>query len=158
MVARADLVTPEIEASPWHILTFGNQPLQATAGLAVLDIVEEEGLVARARVLGDRARKRLHELASQYQVIGDIRGPGLFIGVDLVLDRESKVPATAACTLAREHALAIGLLTGFGGAGNVLKLKPPLTTGDDDFDAILDRYEELIAFVDSAVREGSGDS
>ena len=114
VVARADLVTPEIEASPWHILTFGNQPLQATAGLAVLDIVEEEGLVARARVLGDRARKRLHELASQYQVIGDIRGPGLFIGVDLVLDRESKVPATAACTLAREHALAIGLLTGFG--------------------------------------------
>jgi 4-aminobutyrate aminotransferase-like enzyme len=155
VVARADLVTPEIEAMPWHILTFGNQPLQAAAGLAVLDIVEEEGLVERARVLGDRARQRFRELAGRYPVIGDVRGPGLFLGVDLVVDRDSKVPATEACARARNHALDIGLLTGFGGAGNVLKLKPPLVTGDEDFAAMLDRYEELIAFVDSAVRDGA---
>jgi 2,2-dialkylglycine decarboxylase (pyruvate) len=156
VVARADLVTPEIEASPWHILTFGNQPLQAAAALAVLDIVEGEGLVARANVLGDRARQRFRALAGRYPVIGDVRGPGLFIGVDLVTDRESRAPATAACALAREHALDLGLLTGFGGAGTVLKLKPPLTTSDADFEAMLDRYEELIAFVDSAVRDGAG--
>jgi 4-aminobutyrate aminotransferase-like enzyme len=154
VVARADLVTPEIEASPWHILTFGNQPLQAAAALAVLDIVEEEGLVERANVLGDRARQRLGELAGRYPVIGDVRGPGLFIGVDLVTYRESRAPATEACRAARDHALDLRLLTGFGGAANVLKLKPPLTISDADFAELLDRYEELIAFTDSAVAYG----
>jgi 4-aminobutyrate aminotransferase-like enzyme len=156
VVVAADLVTREIEASPWHILTFGNQPLQAAAGLAVLDIVEEEGLVSRAAVLGDRARRRFRALAGRYPVIGDVRGPGLFIGVDLVTDRETRVPATAACTRAREYALDIGLLTGFGGAGNVLKFKPPLTSTDEEIDAMLDRCEQLIDFVDSAVRDGRG--
>ena len=73
-----------------------NQPLQAAAGLAVIEVVEQESLVERARVLGLRAMSRLQEMADKYEVIGDIRGPGLFIGIDLVEDRDTKKPASTA--------------------------------------------------------------
>jgi 4-aminobutyrate aminotransferase / (S)-3-amino-2-methylpropionate transaminase / 5-aminovalerate transaminase len=156
IVVRADLITPEIEASPWHILTFGNQPLQAAAALAVLDIVERDGLVERAAALGERARTRFREMAEQYEVIGDVRGPGLFIGVDLVEDRETRVPATAACAVGNEHAFDIGLLTWFGGAGNVLKFKPPVISTEAEIDAMLDRCEEVIEVIDRSVTESRG--
>jgi 4-aminobutyrate aminotransferase-like enzyme len=152
-IARGDLVTPEIEREAWIAYTFQNQPIGAAAALAVLEIVEREDLVERANVLGDRARERLAALASQYECIGDVRGPGLFIGVDLVVDRETREPATEACARAFDHALDIGLLTWFGGpGGNVLKLKPPLTTDDADFERMLERIESVIDYVERAVR------
>jgi 4-aminobutyrate aminotransferase-like enzyme len=151
LIAAEQLVSEALEADPWHILTFANQPLQAAAGLAVLDVVDDERLVERARHLGDHARVRLGELAERYAVIGDVRGPGLFIGVDLVSDRETREPATAACREAWGYALEQGLVTWFGGAGNVLKLKPPLTTPDDDLDLMLDRIERVVAFVERRV-------
>jgi 4-aminobutyrate aminotransferase-like enzyme len=151
-VARSALVTPELEAEPWHMLTFQNQALQAAAGLAVLDIVEDERLVERARRLGAMATARFRALAERYQVIGDVRGPGLFIGVDYVEDRRSKVPATAACKEAWAWALDRGLITQFGWPGaNVLKFKPPLTTPEEDFARMLDLVEEMTAFIQSRV-------
>jgi 4-aminobutyrate aminotransferase-like enzyme len=80
-----------------------------------------------------------------------VRGPGLFIGVDLVQDREQKTPATEACTRAYTYALDQGLITWFGGAGNVLKFKPPLTSSDDEIDEMLARCESVIAFVEHEV-------
>jgi 4-aminobutyrate aminotransferase-like enzyme len=154
VIADANLITPEIEADPWHILTFQNQPLQAAAALAVLDIVEEEHLIERAGAIGRRARERFAEMAERYEVIGDIRGPGLFIGVDLVVDRETREPATQACTGALDYALDIGLLTYFGGAGNVLKFKPPAVTSDEDVELMLDRCEQVIAYVEREVQDG----
>jgi 4-aminobutyrate aminotransferase-like enzyme len=154
VIADAELITPEIEADPWHILTFQNQPLQAAAALAVLDIVEEEGLIERAAAIGRHAHARFTEMAERHEVIGDVRGPGLFIGVDLVVDRETREPATQACLGALDHAFDIGLLTYFGGAGNVLKFKPPAITSDADIDAMLDRCEDVIAFVGRAVEAG----
>jgi 4-aminobutyrate aminotransferase / (S)-3-amino-2-methylpropionate transaminase / 5-aminovalerate transaminase len=154
VIASADLITPEIEATPWHILTFQNQPLQAAAALAVMDIVEEEGLVERCAAIGRRATERFEEMAEHHPVIGDVRGPGLFIGVDLVVDRETREPATEACREALDHALDLGLLTYFGGAGNVLKFKPPAVTSDADIETMLDRCEEVIAFVEGRVEAG----
>lgn len=154
VIARAELITPEIEQSAWHILTFGNNVLQATAGNAVLDIVEEENLVERAVSIGKRARARFTEMAQRYEVIGDIRGPGAFIVVDLVEDRETRAPATTAGHAGLEHALDIGLLTWMGGPGNALKFKPPLTTSDEDIDLMLDRYDDVIGFIDRMVAEG----
>jgi 4-aminobutyrate aminotransferase-like enzyme len=151
-VVRSELVPAEIEREPWIAYTFQNQPLGAAAGLAVLHIVERERLPERARELGARARARLEPLRERYGSIGDIRGPGLFLGVDLVTDRVTREPATAACAAGFDHALDIGLLTWFGGpGGNVLKLKPPLTVSDGELDEILDRIEDVIAFVDRAV-------
>jgi 4-aminobutyrate aminotransferase-like enzyme len=158
VIVRADLIDDEVEASPWHILTFMNQPLQAAAGNAVLDVVEEEGLTERAAKVGAHASGRFREMAERYEVIGDVRGPGLFIGVDLVEDRDGRQPATEACTAAWDHAMENGLITWFGGAGNVLKFKPPLNTGDAEIDAMLDLCEETIAFVEERVHGKSAGS
>ena len=155
VIVRADLINDEIEASPWHILTFMNQPLQAAAGNAVLDVVETDQLVDRAVELGERARARFREMAKTYEVIGDVRGPGLFVGVDLVTDRSTREPASDACTQAWEHAMDIGLITWFGGSGNVLKFKPPLTSTDEEIERMLERAEAVIAFVETHVRASS---
>jgi 4-aminobutyrate aminotransferase-like enzyme len=153
IAVRADLVTDQLESEPWNILTFMNQPLAAAAGMAVLDVVDEERLVERARALGDRATGRFLDLAGRYEVIGDVRGPGLFIGVDYVVDRGTKEPATAICADAWEYAIDHGLLCQFGGiGGNVLKFKPPLTTPDADFERMLDLVEDVTAFIQEQVR------
>ncbi len=152
IAVRADLVRDAIESAPWNILTFMNQPLAAAAGMAVLDIVEDEGLGDRARKLGERATARFTELADRYDVIGDVRGPGLFIGVDYVLDRATKDPASDACSFAWEYAVDQGLLCQFGGiGGNVLKFKPPLTTPEEDFERMLDLVEDVTGFIQERV-------
>jgi 4-aminobutyrate aminotransferase-like enzyme len=120
----------------------------------VLDIMEKEKLAERACRLGAQATDRFQRLARRYDVIGDVRGPGLFIGVDFVESRESKTPATSACSKAWEFALQKGLITQFGGFGaNVLKFKPPVMTPQDDFDRMLDICEETIAFIQQRVEQ-----
>ena len=151
-MTRKNLVPDTLELDGWHMLTFMNQPLSAAAGLAVLDVVEKEELAKRARALGAQATERFRELARRYEVIGDVRGPGLFIGVDFVENRRTKAPATAACRKAWEFAMAHGLITQFGGIGsNVLKFKPPLTTPQADFDRMLEISEETVAFIQGEV-------
>src|SRR5262245_15404069 len=116
-ITRKDLVPAGLEAEPWHMLTFMNQPLAAAAGLAVLDIVHREKLADRALELGALATARFRQMAKRYEVIGDIRGPGLFIGIDFVQNRKTKRPATEACREAWSYALERGLITQFGGIG-----------------------------------------
>jgi 4-aminobutyrate aminotransferase-like enzyme len=92
-------------------------------------------------------------MAERYEVIGDVRGPGLFIGVELVEDRATKAPASEACDGAWLKALDDGLLTNFAGIdANTFKFAPPLTVSDDDFDLMLDRAEQVVADVDRRVR------
>ena len=144
-----------MESEPWVAFTFQNQPIGAAAALAVLDIIESERLLERARVLEPEQPSGCNGLRETYSCVGDVRGPGLFIGIDLVCDRDTREPATAACAKAFDYALDIGLLTWFGGAGgNVLKLKPPLTVDDDDFDEILNRVEAVIGRVESLIHAG----
>ena len=153
-ITRKELVPEGLETEPWHILTFMNQPLAAAAGLAVLEILEKERLVERAQALGARATSRFREMAEHYPVIGDVRGPGLFIGIDFVENKATKAPATAACREAWEYALDRGLLTQFGGVSeNVLKFKPPLTTPEPDFQRMLDLIEEVVGFIQEKVQE-----
>ena len=152
LAARADLIDEGIESGAWNILTFMNQPLAAAAGMAVLDVVAEESLAERARELGARATERFRELADRCTVIGDVRGPGLFVGIDYVLDRGTKQPASAACTDAWQYAAQHGLLCQFGGiGGNVLKFKPPLTTPDEDFERMLGLVEDVTGFIEKRV-------
>ncbi len=151
-ITRKDLVPEELESEAWHMLTFMNQPLAAAAGLAVLGIMEEEKLSDRARSLGAQATRRFKELATHYDVIGDVRGPGLFVGVDFVEDRNAKTPATVACKKAWDFAMDRGLVTQYGGFGrNVLKFKPPLTTPQSEFDQMLDISEEIVSFIQQEV-------
>ena len=152
LAARADLIDEAIESEPWNILTFMNQPLAAAAGMAVLDVVEEESLAERAGELGARATERFRDLAGRYAAIGDVRGPGLFVGVDYVLDRDTRQPATAICADAWRYAAGNGLLCQFGGiGGNVLKFKPPLTTPTEDFERMLGLVEDVTVFIEERV-------
>jgi 2,2-dialkylglycine decarboxylase (pyruvate) len=149
---RGDLIPENLEYEVWHMLTFMNQPLAAAAGLAVLDIVEKEHLAERARVLGAKATRWFQQLAEKFDVIGDVRGPGLFIGVDFVEDRLTKSPATEACRKAWGFAIEHGLITQFGGIGsNVLKFKPPLVTTDADFQQMLEISAETVAVIQREV-------
>jgi 2,2-dialkylglycine decarboxylase (pyruvate) len=153
-ITRKDLVPEGLESEAWHMLTFMNQPLAAAAGLAVLDIVEKEKLAERAQALGALATERFRNLARRYDVIGDVRGPGLFIGIDFVEDRETKAAASTACRKAWDFATERGLILQFGGAaGNVFKFKPPLTTPQAEFDRMLEISEEIVAFIQREVDE-----
>jgi 4-aminobutyrate aminotransferase-like enzyme len=129
-----------------------NQPLAAAAGLAVLGIMENQKLAERASELGAQATQHFKQLAARYDVIGDVRGPGLFVGVDFVENRQAKTPATKACKKAWDFALDHGLITQFGGFGNnVLKFKPPLTTPHNEFKQMLDISTAIVEFIQKEV-------
>jgi len=157
IIVRGDLIPEGLEREYWHIQTFMNQPLAAAAGIAVLDVIRDESLVERAGTLGAEATARFLELKENHVVIGDVRGPGLFVGIDFVTDRAAKHPATEACAEAWEFALDRGLIVHFGGsAANVLKFKPPVTTPPDEFERMLELIEEVVQFVDARVGAAVG--
>jgi 4-aminobutyrate aminotransferase-like enzyme/Ser/Thr protein kinase RdoA (MazF antagonist)/murein DD-endopeptidase MepM/ murein hydrolase activator NlpD len=113
--------------------TFGGSTLSCRVGTEVLRIVREEGLQENARVVGAHLLAGLRELQSRHAAIGDVRGMGLFVGVELVRDRDSKAPATELAGYVvnrlREERILIGTE---GPADNVLKIRPPLTVGRED--------------------------
>jgi len=119
-----------------HFNTFGGNPVCMAAGLAVIDVIDEEGLQENCRVLGKRLKDGLNGLAKQHQLIGDVRGMGLMLGVELVRDRGTKEPAKKETLAVLEAAREMGVLVGKGGIdGNVLRIKPPMciTAADADF-------------------------
>lgn len=131
------------------ISTFGGGPVPTAAAKAVIDLIEEENLAVNAAEVGGYLRERLHELQAQHALIGDVRGMGLMQALELVDDRKTKVPATAATLRVMEAARENRLLIGRGGLdGNVLRISPPLniSRGDvDDFIRALDASLETAA-------------
>ncbi|MBK7922285.1 MAG: aspartate aminotransferase family protein [Gemmatimonadetes bacterium] len=119
-----------------HFNTFGGNPVSMAAGLAVLDAIDEDGLQQNAKAVGGRLRAGLLELQRRHALIGDVRGLGLMIGVELVRDRTTKEPAREEALAVMEHLRELGILIGKGGLdGNTLRIKPPmcLTAADVDF-------------------------
>ncbi|WP_298675133.1 aminotransferase class III-fold pyridoxal phosphate-dependent enzyme [uncultured Lentibacter sp.] len=123
---------------PEYFSTFGGSTLSCRIGLEVLNIVDEEGLMENARVMGARLRAGLDLLQAKHPHIGDLRGFGLFVGVDLVTDRDTKTPAQAVAQYVKERLRAQRILIGTEGpADNILKIRPPLTIDAEDIDMIL---------------------
>ncbi|MEP7354651.1 MAG: aspartate aminotransferase family protein [Acidobacteriota bacterium] len=130
------------------ISTFGGNPVTTTAAHAVLDYIEENNLLQNVATVGDYLRSKLEELKGKFPIIGDVRGMGLMLGMELVEDRESKVPASAATNAMLEAARENRILLGKGGLfGNVLRLSPPMNINKTDVDNFVDALSASFAKV-----------
>ncbi|HEY0243481.1 MAG TPA: aspartate aminotransferase family protein [Gemmatimonadaceae bacterium] len=119
-----------------HFNTFGGNPVCMAAGSAVLDVIDEEGLQENSRVVGARLKAGLKKLMSDHKLVGDVRGMGLMLGMELVRDRATKEPAKAETLQLLEATREMGVLVGKGGIdGSVIRIKPPMciTAEDADF-------------------------
>jgi 4-aminobutyrate aminotransferase/(S)-3-amino-2-methylpropionate transaminase len=110
-----------------HLSTFGGNPVSCAAAQANIAVLHEERLIERSAELGAWALGELHQLQQRHALIGDVRGQGLMLGIELVKDRASKEPAAAEAARVRALCREAGVLIGVGGQfGNVLRLQPPL--------------------------------
>ena len=131
--------------------TYGGNPTACVAGLAVLDIIEEEDLLARAQTIGERIRSRFLELQTRYPVIGDVRGLGAMVGMELVEDPETKKPAGAFAKTLRQKLFQNGVVNiGAGTHHNVLRILVPLTIEDETLGRGLDILSDTMDEVSAA--------
>ncbi|KAG5243163.1 alanine--glyoxylate aminotransferase family protein [Salix suchowensis] len=141
----AVVTTPEIAevlTRRSYFNTFGGNPLCTAAGLAVLKVMEKENLQKNALVVGSYLKKRLTELKGKYEIIGDVRGRGLMLGVELVTDRQQKTPAKSESIHVMEQMKELGVLIGKGGFyGNVFRITPPLCITKEDADFLVDAMD-----------------
>ena len=125
--------------------TFGGNPVACAVGLAVLDVLEREGLRESAQRVGARLKARLQALAGRHGLIGDVRGSGLIVGVELVRNRESLEPAAREAHAVMNHMREDGVLVGLSGTlGNVLKIRPPLALSEADAERLADALDRAL--------------
>ncbi len=135
----AVVTTPEIAQSlvgKVHFNTFGGNPVVSAMGQAVLEVIEKDNLQANSLKIGNQILTGLKKLKEKHPIIGDVRGKGLMLGIEMVKDRATKEPATAECAAVLESARDMGLLLGKGGLrGQTIRFAPPmcLTAADADF-------------------------
>jgi 4-aminobutyrate aminotransferase len=145
VVGREDMID-SLRAN--SISTFGGNPLAATYALNNLDYIEENDLQANAFRVGKFLYEGLKELEDRYEVVGEVRGKGLMIGVELVKDKASKEPNADGASRAMEEAREGGLLVGRGGLyGNVLRLSPPLVIDEADAQRAIETLENAFRAV-----------
>jgi 4-aminobutyrate aminotransferase-like enzyme/Ser/Thr protein kinase RdoA (MazF antagonist) len=146
----AVITTPEIARSfdngMEFFSTFGGNPVAGAAGLAVLKVVEEENLQGRALRVGNYLKESLRSLQEHYPIMGDVRGSGLFLGVDLVLDPVTRSAATPQAAYVVNRLRECGILTGTDGPfNNVIKLRPPLIISESDVDIFTQIFRGVLA-------------
>jgi 4-aminobutyrate aminotransferase-like enzyme len=144
LMARADIID-HFGRQVRYFNTFGGNPVSCAAGMAVLDVIEQEGLQQNARDTGAYLKAGFEALAQRHALIGDVRGAGFFIGVEMVSDRDSKTPATRQTTrivnALRERRI---LISATGPAGNILKVRPQLPFGREHADMLLHALDEVL--------------
>jgi 4-aminobutyrate aminotransferase-like enzyme len=155
----AVVTTPEIAASFANgmefFCTFGGNPVACAAGLAVLDALEAEHLQERALRVGSHWIDALRKLQENHALLGDVRGSGLFLGIDLVSNRETREPATQQAEYVVNRLRECGILGGTDGPQhNVIKLRPPLVFSETDADFFTDVLGRILA--EDASQQASG--
>ena len=143
VVTRMDIA--KTLAQRVHFNTFGGNPVSTAAGLAVMEVIDEEGLQENARVVGARMRAGLDRLKRSHPIVGDVRGMGLMLGMELVSDRATRAPAKAEAADVLEACRELGVLVGKGGLdGNVLRIKPPMCITAEDADFAIDVLDRAL--------------
>ncbi len=152
----ATLTSTEIEEDCYikgfmHVTSHVSDPLPAAVGLAVIDVIEQEGLVEQARRRGEYLLARLRELQQRHEHIGDIRGKGLLVGIELVEDRETKEPAdmlgVAVSDECLRRGLSMNIVRSTGGMLNCFRMAPPLSITEREIDTAITIIEEAITTV-----------
>ncbi|MBN8629766.1 MAG: aminotransferase class III-fold pyridoxal phosphate-dependent enzyme [Rhodobacterales bacterium] len=146
----AVVTTPELAAKfangMEYFNSFGGNPVSMAVGHAVLDVIEAENLPARAVTTGERLQQGYRALAKRFPIIGDVRGMGLFIGVELVTDREARTPAPKAADHIVDQLRLRGVLASTDGPDdNVLKIKPPMVFGPEEAAILLAETEAALS-------------
>jgi alanine-glyoxylate transaminase / (R)-3-amino-2-methylpropionate-pyruvate transaminase len=138
----AVVTTPQIAqtlAERLHFNTFGGNPVVCAQGKAVLKVIEREKLQQNSLTLGNRILAGLERLREKHNMIGDVRGKGLMLGIELVKDRQSKEPAKEECAQVLERCKELGLLLGKGGLwGQTIRFSPPMCINQQDADFLLE--------------------
>ncbi|MEM4304115.1 MAG: aspartate aminotransferase family protein [Candidatus Caldarchaeum sp.] len=128
-----------------HLSTFGGNPVSAAAALANINVMLRDKIPEKTAEKGERVMKRLNEMKEEYPIIGDVRGKGLMIGIELVRDREKKTPAVEETRRIRDMCRERGLLLGSGGVKeSVLRIQPPLVITDEQIEKALDILESSV--------------
>jgi 4-aminobutyrate aminotransferase-like enzyme len=146
----AVITTPEIAASfdngMEFFSTFGGNTVSCAIGLAVLDVVLEENLQAHAHRMGELMLRGLRGLMDAHEIIGDVRGSGFFLGVELVRNRKSLEPATEETSLVVNRLRAEGILLGADGSfHNVIKIRPPMPFSESDADLLVGTMDRILS-------------
>jgi len=149
----AVVTTPEIadgfSTGMEYFNTFGGNPVSCAIGLAVLEVIENEGLQQHARELGEQFLEGFQEMKSRHRLIGDVRGLGLFLGVELVRDHDTLEAADTEASAVINATRDLGfLLATDGPLHNVLKIKPPMVLTSDDVAATLEGVDEALGEVE----------
>jgi 2,2-dialkylglycine decarboxylase (pyruvate) len=133
--------------------THVSDPLTAAVGVTVLDVVERDRLIEQATIRGDRLRQGLLSLQQRFECVGDVRGRGLLLGLEIVVDRKTKTPGFKLGAQIMEEAMRRGLsmnIVKLPGMGGVFRIAPPLTVSDDEIDLGL---STLAKAIEAAARE-----
>jgi len=145
----AVVTTPQIATAlsqRIHFNTFGGNPVVSAQGKAVLEVIDREKLQANALTMGNHIFAGLQRLKEKHSVIGDARGKGLMLGIELVKDRATKEPAKAECAHVLETCRDMGLLLGKGGLqGQTIRFSPPMCIHQQDGDFILEVLDRALA-------------
>ena len=124
----------------------GGSPVSAAIGLAVLDVIEQEGLQHNARVVGTHLKRRLEALAENHPLVGAVHGAGLYLGVEFVRDRVTLEPATEETAAICDRLLTLGvIMQPTGDYQNVLKIKPPLCVSLESVDYFVDSLDRVLS-------------
>ena len=148
-------VAPEVVACFGHDIryfnTFGGNTVAIAAAKATLDVIQAEGLLQNSRIVGAELKKQLQVLTGRYECVGDVRGQGLYLGVEIVQSRHTKTPdtrrATAIVNGLRERRV---LISATGVQANILKIRPPLVFSLSDVDRLMEELRAVIAEVEAA--------
>ena len=126
--------------------TFGGNPVSCAIGMAVMDVIEKDDLMARARDLGSRFKSGLNSLKESHELIGDVRGRGLFLGLEMVRDLESLAPAPEEAAVFVNRMRNAGVLLSTDGVyHNVVKIKPPMVLSEKDVDDTLEKMDSSLS-------------